>query len=345
MNYLITTSSNNTTYSHLVKGLSSNDIQIIFNPLSIVQHEQDTEDKDFDLVADCIFEEKKFQIISNYKKVTDFFDYIKSSWSSISLTSINSLSKPLDEDKMKELIKQLEDKLQQKHETITPSIKKLVDETTKDVEEFINRYTWYAEQKELDTVQSRGQDIQLFADQGNLEELKKRMSLLIDKMEVLESSYIKKINLEEDKPLDQFNHELNFIINQNRLNRYQWLNQLSGWSKLDYFMFKLKSSFAALFHSIDDELKSFQENFTLLGQWISSIFIWWVVVASIMLFFYKLNNKTFSYDAIFLWISWITLLFCNWTLSKKRYVSIILIIIFLFLGYFANNILKINFGL
>lgn len=128
---------------------------------------------------------------------------------------------------MQEFIKQLESKYAEKKSLITPQVVELVQGMGNDVRDFIGRFTGYIEPKELDTLQAWSNDLQMFAEQGKLEDVRKRMSQLIDKMEVLESSYIKQINLDEDKPLDQFNHELHAIMNQNRLSRYHGLNKIS----------------------------------------------------------------------------------------------------------------------
>ena len=60
-----------------------------------------------------------------------------------------------------------------------------------------------------------------------MSELRKTMSNLITKMEVIESSYIKNITIDQDMPLQQFNQELHAMMNQHRLSHDFSLNQLS----------------------------------------------------------------------------------------------------------------------
>ncbi|MBP7007759.1 hypothetical protein KBB05_03415 [Patescibacteria group bacterium] len=57
---------------------------------------------------------------------------------------------------------------------------------THDVDDFVQRFTGYVDQKELDGIQSLSHDMQMFHEQGNMSELRKTMSTLITQMEIVE---------------------------------------------------------------------------------------------------------------------------------------------------------------
>ena len=85
------------------------------------------------------------------------------------------------------------------------------------------------------------------------------MSKIIEKMEFLENDYVKSINSDNNLPLNQFNHELNAIINQNKLFRNHNLNQLSGGGTYNYIVFRIYSFFHLCLDFLGDEFKDIEK--------------------------------------------------------------------------------------
>jgi|GEM_PF-4739971 len=58
----------------------------------------------------------------------------------VSLLSIDSKKKPLTTEQSQQLLAQLESQFQQKQQTITPAVKKLIEDTKKDISDFLVRF-------------------------------------------------------------------------------------------------------------------------------------------------------------------------------------------------------------
>jgi hypothetical protein len=247
----------------------------------------------------------------------------------LKVLSINSLSKPLDQDHMHEFLAQLETKYTEKAKVITPQVVELVKSMSKDVKEFIIRFTGYIEATDLDMLQARSNDMEVFTEQGKLEDIKKRMGQLIDKMEVLESNYVKQINIDEDKPLNQFNQELHTVMNQNRLFRYHGLNQLSGGSKFDYVLYRIISRIKLWFDAFGMEFKDVGASFTAIGGYATGVINTGLIIALIGLFLYKhFADQTIVYPFELLGIIGLVSTLCYWVSAKKPLVAVVLMLIF-----------------
>ncbi|MFA7284315.1 MAG: hypothetical protein WC004_00635 [Candidatus Absconditabacterales bacterium] len=355
MNYLITTSYQDQTYSHIVEGLTSTEIQNIFDPLSIVPlTEEDTTGGDFDLLAKAQYDTKQFQVISHVKKVIEFYarwkhmsaDAKQTRNVTVSLLSIDSKKKPLTTEQSQQLLAQLESQFQQKQQTITPAVKKLIEDTKKDISDFLVRFKGYTDEKELDILQTRSHDLDMFVSQGKLPEIKDRMEHIITKMELLESNYVKQINLDEDKPLGSFSKELHTIMNQNRLFRYHGLNQLSGGSKVDFVLYKLISSWRLRWDAVSAELHNAQDAFSVAVAQMLRIFTRGMIFGLVLLYIYKLFVDTkFTYSFLALGITGLVSMMCYAVAKKQIAVSLTAMLIFVVMGYMGYEFLRINFGL
>ena len=326
-----------------------NEIQAIFTPESIAPYDSDTNDLIFDLIAHIEYGDLHFQIISDYPKIIEFYERLRSIKSSLkipfNIISINSIHKPLDEENMKKLLVQLDEKYIIKKETITPQLLELAESIAKDSKDFIVRFNGYAEPVELDLIHSGSNDLQVFIQQGQIEDAKKRMNQLIDKMEFIENTYVKKINIDQDKPLEDFNKQLNTIMNQNRLSRYQGLNKLSGGSSFDYFIYKTRSAVRSWFgwwwKNTHDLAEMAWKTFKNLTQ----VFVFGTLLALIVMFMYqRFVDKSITFNYILWWMVWLTVLVIHWVGEKtKLYIASTLF--FIVIGYLLYILLKINFWL
>lgn len=355
MNYLITTSHQDHTYSHIVEGLTSSEIQTIFDPLSIVPlTEGDNAWWDFDLLAKAEYDAKQFQVISHVKKVIEFYARWKQMSASakqshnvsVTLLSIDSKKKPLTAEQSQQLLTQLESQYQQKQQTITPAVKKLVEDTKKDISDFLVRFKWYTDEKELDILQTWSHDLDMFVSQGKLPEIKDRMEHIITKMELLESNYIKQINLDEDKPLSSFSKELHTIMNQNRLFRYHGLNQLSGGSKIDFIFYKIISSRKLRWDAVKVELHNTQDTFSIIVIQMLRIFTRGMILGLVLLYIYKLFvDPAFTYSFLGLGIMGLVSMMCYTVAKKQIAISVTAMLLFVLIGYMWYEFLRVNLGL
>lgn len=352
MKYLITTSYRDIIYSHFVKGLSSSDIQNLLKPDSIVPYEDIDnwtswgQDRLFDLVSELEIEGKRFQIISSIPKIVDFYDWLKWINPALSPVSMNSKSHPLPEDQMHALLKKLNDQYVQKKQIITPATQELIAEIQNDIRDFNVRYKGYASEQDLDILQTRSHDLDGFAEQGIIGPIKDRIQQIIEKMELLESNFVKQINVDKDKPLEEFNKELHSVMNQNRLSRYHGLNQLSGGSALDLFIYKALSRFKFWRDSFGSQVHNFEELFAVFIKEGLLIFIWWTIFWLIGLFFIKhFYDEELQYPLVKLWFIGLTSTFCYSVAGKKLISSLVGIWFFILIWYYWYEFLRINLWL
>lgn len=230
--------------------------------------------------------------------------------------------------------------------TINPNRSSLVDSLLHDVNDFTHRFTGYIDQKEMDTIQSLSHDMQVFNDQWNMSELRKTMSNLITKMEVIESSYIKNITIDQDMPLQQFNQELHAMMNQHRLSHDFSLNQLSWWSRLDYRLFTVRSFIKRWFDNLGIQyIDSKLFLFSFIHYSTYSIVIW-LLIALVVLFLYQQRFNPLLYIDYVLWgIVWCCAMAVWWVTKKTWYINIIWSILLIWIGYIAYQFITINFWL
>lgn len=347
MNTIIKTIYQNITHSHIVEGIGMNEIQKIFSPESLTPNSDTTNDANFGLVAHLEYNTMPFKITSDYSRIIDFYEWLRSLKSqfpqNLNILSINSIHNPLEEENMKKLLTQLEEKYAVKKATVTPQLLQLAQSLSQDTKDFVVRYNGYADPGELDLIQSRSNDLQVFIQQGQLEEAKKRMNQLLERMELIENTYVKKINLDEEKPLEVFNKELNTIMSQNRLSRYQGLNKLSGGSSFDYFVYKLRSSVRSWFSSWGKNTHLIMETIEKFFQNLSKILIFGCILALVVMFWYqRFINFSVHFDYILWGTIGLVFLLIHWVGEKtKLYIASTLF--FLILAYLFYLLLKINF--
>lgn len=349
MSTIIKTIYQNITHSHIVEGIGMSEIQEIFSPESLTPHSDTTNDTLFDLVAGLEYNNLHFKIASDYTKVIEFYEWLRSIKSkfpsSFNILFVNSKHNPLEEENMKKLLTQLEEKYTIKKETVTPQLLELAASIVEDAKDFMGRYNGYAEPGELDLIHSWSSDLQVFIQQGQIEEAKKRMNQLIEKMELIENTYVKKINLDTEKPLEDFNEQLNNVMNQNRLSRYQGLNKLSGGSSFDYMMYKIRSSVKYWFSGWGKNSHDLAENTGKVFQNLAGVVSFGCILALILMFWYqRLIDSTAHFDYI-LWgtIGLTVLLIQKVGQKTKLYTASTLF--FILMGYLFYLLLKINFGL
>ncbi len=356
MNYLITTTYQNNTYSHIVEGLDSNQIQILFAPDSIVpmvDGDATIAMDDYDLVASLDYQGKQFQIISHIKKVIEFYAWIKSiiwktstSSDTLQLNSINSKARPLTDKQAHDLIVKLESQFTKKEQVITATVKKLVEDTRADIADFLVRFKGYTDEKDLDILQTWSHDLEIFVNQGNIAQIRERMEQIITKMELLESNYVKQIDIDKDKPLSSFTKELHTIMNQNRLFRYHGLNQLSGWSKIDFMIYKLLSSWKLWWNAMKMEMHTLQDAFSLIVRQLLHIVVRAILFGLIILYIYKtFVDKSMDYPFIKYGIMGLISMMCYAVAKKQIGVSLTLMGIFVIAGYVSYEFVKVNLGL
>lgn len=348
MNYLISTSYQNNNYSHLVKGLDLQEIEELFHPLSISQYEQ--ENFIWDLMAQWMLGSKQFQIISSLHRVVDLFQRLYAfnaiNSKDFTITSINSISQPLDEERSQELVKQLIIKTEEQKKVLTPKVVALIDSMIFDVKDFITRFTWYIDDKDSDILESWLHDMQIYGEQWNIPQVKEVMWRLIEKMEILEGEYVKSINTDNEAPLEEFNHELNSIINQNRLFRNHNLNQLSWGSNFDYILFKWSSRLRLFFDSLWTEFKDLSSLFKMLLSYCSSISLSAVIMCLIISYIYQIfTNESYSFPYVMLWI-WGLMSSFIYNVSKKNlFFSVPVLLLCVFGWYYMYQAITVNFWL
>lgn len=348
MNYLLSTTYQNNNYSHIVKGLELQEIQSIFSPESITQF-QDWEVFRGDLVADCEFNNKTFQIISTFHRITDLFTYlygINTVNNQMKIITLNSISQPLSIDKSQELALKLIEKIQENKKVVTPKIIALVDSMKKDVDDFIIRFTWYISEDEKDLLHRRVHDMYVYIEQWNIDNIKKTMGQIIEKMEFLESNYVKLINSNNDLPLDQFNHELNAIINQNRLFRNHSLNQLSWGSTFDYIIFKITSYIRLWVDTVDDEFKDIERLSISFISFLSKV--WWIalIVYFVSIFIiWELWKAQYTIPFVKYGIIWLWCVLVYRFKNARRYISLMICILVSTGAYFSYQAITVNFWL
>lgn len=363
MNYLISTSFWNKPYSHIVKGLESADIQTLFNPVNLVPIREDEIPKGYDLIMDLKRENKSIQIITQIPKVVDFYEFIQAkkdeitkqesltidnahqNWS-IWIEGISSLSKPLTRGQSDALLQQLATKYTEKTKTITPKVLQLVEEMKHDVADFNSRFSGYIEEKDLDALALWSEDMQKFAQQGRIESVKSTMTKIVEKMEVLESNYVKTINMDTEKPLEQFNHELHTIMNQNRLFRQHGLNQLSGWSNLNYILFRISAQLKLIVDAFGVEFADFRRGVVLFLKTSFKVIFFGLLLMQCLLYIIKsFVDKDLLYPLVGSSIIALVIMLSSYFLDKKWYVAVIFTAIITCCGYAGYQLLAINFWL
>lgn len=348
MNYLINITHWKSSIEHYIKGLDMNEIHTLFVVNAIKQCDDDYEFHG-DLVAWCEYNGKQFQIISSFHTILDLYGYLTgviATNPSFTLSYINSISKPLTNEQSKELVIKLQEKSAEVKKTITPKVIALVEWMNADVHDFISRFTGYIKEGDADLLVSRMHDMYMYMDQWKLVNVKETMGRLIEKMEVLESDYVKSINTDGEQPLDQFNHELNAIMNQNKLFRDHSLNQLSGGSSFDYILFKLRSYRHMLTDAIGAEIKSYENILHWLIKFIHIVTLYALVVTITTLFFlqelwwWNIKIPFLSLGCVWLWM-----LFVYWFKNARRYIAAPISAIFICAMYFWYQAILVNFWL
>lgn len=222
----------------------------------------------------------------------------------------------------------------------------LVESLLYDVNEFIHRFTGYIDQQEIDIIQSLSHDMQVFNDQWNMSELKKTISSLITKMEVIESSYIKTINIDQDAPLQQFNQELHSMMNQHRLSHDFSLNQLSWWSRLDYWIFTARSTIKGWFNNLGVQYVDSKAFLFSTFRYISYSTIIGLIMALVILFIYQQRfDKSLHIDYVLRGIVWCCAMAIWWVTKRTWYITIVLSMVLIGVGYIAYQFITINFWL
>ncbi len=348
MNYLITITHWKLLIEHYIKGLDMNEIHTLFVANSIKQCEDDYIFHG-DLVAWCEYNGKQFQIISSFHTILDLYGYLTgiiATNPTFKLSYVNSISQPLSDEKSKELVVKLQEKSAEVKKAITPNVIALVESMNTDVRDFISRFTGYIKENDADVLESRMHDIYMYMDQWKLANVKETMGRLIEKMEILESDYIKSINTDGEQPLDQFNRELNAIMNQNRLFRDHSLNQLSGGTSFDFIVFKLRSYRHMLTDAISAEVKSYEHILQRIIKFLHIITLY-ALVLTITILFVLQEIWWWNMDIPFLECGCIGLciLLIFWFKNARRYIAAPISALCIFVTYIWYQAILVNFWL
>ncbi len=222
----------------------------------------------------------------------------------------------------------------------------LVQSMTHDVDDFVQRFTGYVDQKELDGIQSLSHDMQMFHEQGNMSELRKTMSTLITQMEIVEWTYIKTINVDQEGPLKQFNQELHAMMNQKRLSRDFHLNTLSGGSRFDYGLFKIQSWFTSQLSWLWVEFVDMRYLMSSVIRYSSFSITVWLIISLIVLYIYQQWFDQYLFvNYILRWVVWCTAMSISSIAKKSWYVTIIWSILLISLWYISYQFITVNFWL
>lgn len=347
MNYLIKTTYQNASYSHIVKGLDVQEIETLFHPESIVQANDETPTGD--ILATGSYTDKQFQIISSMHKIVDFFYWIyafTNEQHNLTIESINSISQPIDEERAHELVKQLMIKATEQQNALTPKMRELVVSMNSDVKDFISRFTGYMDESDADILQWWSHDMQMYAEQWNVALVKETMGRIIEKMEILEWEYVKSINTNDTAPLQEFNHELNSIINQNRLFRSHNLNQLSGGSNADYVWYKLKSWLRLFFDSLGTEFHDVWSLLKLISYYISWLLQMVMIISLIILFgYYIVSKQETKFPFILFATMGLVSILVHGMSTKKTRLALPGIVVCIIGWYYLYEAIAINFWL
>lgn len=284
-------------------------------PLDTLVVYEDDQTVKWDILMKVNIDGKEYSITSDQEKVIDAYELFTTLGYEVNW--INSISNPLDDKHMQALLSKLKQNRQQKKSTITPAIVNTVEEIQRDINSFIDRFTWYTEKKELEQLTELGSKLSSYLQIWDISAIKNTISDIITKMEILENSYVKSISTdtEQDQNIEHFNKQLSMIMDQNKAFRYHGLNVVSWWSKLDYWMYRVFGKVSMFGKGLKLEFKQITDTSQTIIQLASKALYYGMVVWLVLLAIAKLGlGADMDINWLKLWAIW----WCAYIISRIK---------------------------